>query len=87
VRCCCVAQIGTKSSIELVEDEDVIVNHIAAKLHLRKVGWIFTDLVPLFNSDGAVKQCRGDVVGVPCTAFFHACVCVRNFCFPESRLA
>lgn len=54
-------QVSTKSSIELVQDEDEVVNSIAAKLGLRKVGWIFTDLVPLDTSTGTVKHFRGNV--------------------------
>lgn len=54
-------QVSTKSSIELVQDEDKIVNDIAEKLGLRKVGWIFTDLVPLDTSTGTVKHFRGNV--------------------------
>lgn len=54
-------QVSTKSSIELVQDEDEVVNDIATKLGLRKVGWIFTDLVPLDISKGTVKHFRGNV--------------------------
>ncbi|ESN99334.1 hypothetical protein HELRODRAFT_185061 [Helobdella robusta] len=55
-------QIGTKTSVELLEDmNNNIVEEIAMKLGLRKVGWIFTDLVPLDISTGSVKHLRGHV--------------------------
>lgn len=51
-------QESTKSSIKLLEDpNDAEVLEMAEKLGLKKLGWIFTDLVEISN--GKVKQLRG----------------------------
>uniref|UniRef100_A0A2D4PVZ6 MPN domain-containing protein n=1 Tax=Micrurus surinamensis TaxID=129470 RepID=A0A2D4PVZ6_MICSU len=52
-------QIGTQNSLELLEDQKAeIVDEIAAKLGLRKVGWIFTDLVSEDTRKGTVRYSR-----------------------------
>ena len=38
-----------------------VVTDVAARLGLRPVGWIFTDLIPLDTSTGTVKNFRGNV--------------------------
>lgn len=49
--------------MELLEDEhDVMVDQIAEKLGLRRVGWLFTDLVALDLKTGTVKYHRGNIV-------------------------
>ena len=56
-------QIGTKNSIELLEDDrEAAVNRVAQELGLTKVGWIFTDLVAEDTKKGTVKHVRGNVV-------------------------
>ena len=57
---------STKNSVELLENEKQqgVVDAVAARLGLRIVGWIFTDLLPLDISSGSVKHFRGNVVGV-----------------------
>lgn len=55
-------QVATKNGVELLEDErNALVESIATKLGLRRVGWIFTDLVPLDVSTGSVKNYRGNI--------------------------
>ena len=56
-----IVQISTKNSVELVEHPGDVVNDLAARLGLRPVGWIFTDLIPLDTSTGTVKHFRGNV--------------------------
>ncbi|XP_069511243.1 nuclear protein localization protein 4 homolog [Ambystoma mexicanum] len=52
-------QVGTQNSLELLDDpKAVIVDEIALKLGLRKVGWIFTDLVSEDTRIGTVKYSR-----------------------------
>uniref|UniRef100_A0A4W3K1V5 Nuclear protein localization protein 4 homolog n=2 Tax=Callorhinchus milii TaxID=7868 RepID=A0A4W3K1V5_CALMI len=52
-------QIGTANSLELLEDPKApIVHEIAEKLGLRKVGWIFTDLISEDTRKGTVKYIR-----------------------------
>uniref|UniRef100_A0A8D1N811 Nuclear protein localization protein 4 homolog n=1 Tax=Sus scrofa TaxID=9823 RepID=A0A8D1N811_PIG len=52
-------QIGTQNSLELLEDPKAeVVDEIAAKLGLRKVGWIFTDLVSEDARKGTVRYSR-----------------------------
>ena len=61
----CVLQIGTKNSIELLEDDrEAAVNRVAQELGLTRVGWIFTDLVAEDTKKGTVKHVRGNVVSV-----------------------
>ncbi|EHB08021.1 Nuclear protein localization protein 4-like protein [Heterocephalus glaber] len=49
-------QIGTQNSLELLEDPKAeVVDEIAAKLGLRKVGWIFTDLISEDTRKGTVR--------------------------------
>ena len=47
--------------MELLDLPSDSVNQLAARLGLRPVGWIFTDLVPLDTSTGTVKHFRGNV--------------------------
>lgn len=56
-------QTSTKNSVELLENErqQSQVDAMAARLDLRMVGWIFTDLLPLDTSSGSVKHFRGNV--------------------------
>ncbi|NWH73412.1 NPL4 protein, partial [Piaya cayana] len=52
-------QIGTPNNLEILEDPKAkVVDEIAAKLGLRKVGWIFTDLVSEDNRKGTVQCTR-----------------------------
>ncbi|XP_058417848.1 nuclear protein localization protein 4 homolog isoform X4 [Diceros bicornis minor] len=52
-------QIGTQNSLELLADPKAeVVDEIAAKLGLRKVGWIFTDLVSEDTRKGTVRYSR-----------------------------
>jgi len=51
-------QESSKDTLRILEDpNDEVVEEAASKMGLRKVGWIFTDLVPLSN--GQVKYFRG----------------------------
>lgn len=53
-------QESTRNSIKLLEDEHAKeVDELAAKLGLKKVGWIFTDLISDDTSLGTVKHIRG----------------------------
>ncbi|KAI2658310.1 hypothetical protein H4Q32_016350 [Labeo rohita] len=53
------AEIGTQNSLELIEDPKAeAVEEIAAKLGLRKVGWIFTDLLSEDTRIGTVRYTR-----------------------------
>ncbi|XP_075702083.1 nuclear protein localization protein 4 homolog [Rhinoderma darwinii] len=52
-------QIGTQNSLELLDDPKAkVVDEIAGKLGLRKVGWIFTDLVSEDTRKGTVRYSR-----------------------------
>uniref|UniRef100_A0A6I8SED5 Nuclear protein localization protein 4 homolog n=1 Tax=Xenopus tropicalis TaxID=8364 RepID=A0A6I8SED5_XENTR len=52
-------QIGTQNSLQLLDDPKAkVVDEIAAKLGLRKVGWIFTDLVSEDTRKGTVRYSR-----------------------------
>uniref|UniRef100_A0A8B9PK22 Nuclear protein localization protein 4 homolog n=1 Tax=Apteryx owenii TaxID=8824 RepID=A0A8B9PK22_APTOW len=52
-------QIGTQNSLEILEDPKAeVVDEIASKLGLRKVGWIFTDLVSEDTRKGTVRYSR-----------------------------
>ncbi|XP_075072977.1 nuclear protein localization protein 4 homolog [Mixophyes fleayi] len=52
-------QIGTQNSLELLVDPKAkAVDEIAAKLGIRKVGWIFTDLVSEDTRKGTVRYSR-----------------------------
>ncbi|KAK3529111.1 hypothetical protein QTP70_016546 [Hemibagrus guttatus] len=52
-------QIGTQNSLELIDDSRAAaVEEIAAKLGLRKVGWIFTDLLSEDTRIGTVRYTR-----------------------------
>jgi len=51
-------QESSKDTLRILEDpNDEVVEEAASKLGLRKVGWIFTDLVP--SANGQVKYFRG----------------------------
>lgn len=53
-------QQSTKNGIKLLEDpQDGEVQEMAEKLGLRKVGWIFTDLLHHETESGKVKHLRG----------------------------
>lgn len=53
-------QDSTRNEIQLLEDpRDAEVQEMAAKLGLRKVGWIFTDLLNHETISGSVKHVRG----------------------------
>lgn len=53
-------QESTRNSIKLLEDErSNEIDELAAKLGLRKVGWIFTDLISDDPALGTVKHIRG----------------------------
>uniref|UniRef100_A0A674JQ48 Nuclear protein localization protein 4 homolog n=1 Tax=Terrapene triunguis TaxID=2587831 RepID=A0A674JQ48_9SAUR len=70
-------QIGTQNSLELLEDPKAeVVDEIAAKLGLRKVGWIFTDLVSEDTRKGTVRYSRNKD-----TYFLSAeeCITAGNF--------
>ena len=55
-------QMNTKNHIQLLEDvNEAAVEAVANKLGLRRVGWIFTDLVA-DSSTGNVKHFRGNIV-------------------------
>ncbi|XP_038211734.1 nuclear protein localization protein 4 homolog [Zerene cesonia] len=41
------------------DDRQQLLDHIAARLGLRRVGWMFTDLMPLDLAAGTVKTIRG----------------------------
>ncbi|KAL1497698.1 hypothetical protein ABEB36_008615 [Hypothenemus hampei] len=52
-------QESTRDSIRLLPDEkEAVVNQIANSLGIRRVGWIFTDLVPDDIQKGTVKHTR-----------------------------
>ncbi|KAL4648635.1 hypothetical protein GN956_G6795 [Arapaima gigas] len=52
-------QIGTQNSLELLDDPRAsAVEEIAARLGLRKVGWIFTDLLSEDTRIGTVRYIR-----------------------------
>uniref|UniRef100_A0A8C3V551 Nuclear protein localization protein 4 homolog n=1 Tax=Catharus ustulatus TaxID=91951 RepID=A0A8C3V551_CATUS len=70
-------QIGTQNSLEILEDPKAeVVDEIAAKLGLRKVGWIFTDLVSEDTRKGTVRYSRNKD-----TYFLSAeeCITAGNF--------
>lgn len=55
-------QKSSKSSVELEEDErEEVVEQVARGLGMRRVGWIFTDLVAEDLQKGTVKHFRGHV--------------------------
>lgn len=71
-------QIGTKNSIELLEDDrEAAVNRVAQELGLTRVGWIFTDLVAEDTKKGTVKHIRGNVDSHFLTA--EECVMAADF--------
>lgn len=52
-------QDGSQNTIKLLPDEkELLVNKIAASLGLKKIGWIFTDLIPRDVQKGTVKHLR-----------------------------
>ncbi|XP_022236519.1 nuclear protein localization protein 4 homolog, partial [Limulus polyphemus] len=54
---CC--QESTRDSVKLQPDErESLVDHIASELGLKKVGWIFTDLIAEDLQKGTVKYLR-----------------------------
>lgn len=53
-------QESSRDSIKLLEDEhQADVNEVASALGMRRVGWIFTDLIPDDPAAGTVKRTRG----------------------------
>ncbi|XP_011921645.1 PREDICTED: nuclear protein localization protein 4 homolog [Cercocebus atys] len=71
-------QIGTQNSLELLEDPKAeVVDEIAAKLGLRKVGWIFTDLVSeIPKGSVATSKISSEEVNTPAGDFqtsIHMC--------------
>lgn len=57
--------MSTRNSVELLPDDALErVDAIASKLGLRRVGWIFTDLVAKDLQAGTVKHFRGNIVSV-----------------------
>ncbi|XP_037944598.1 nuclear protein localization protein 4 homolog isoform X2 [Teleopsis dalmanni] len=53
-------QESTKDSIKVLHDEGAKdVEEVAAALGLKKIGWIFTDLITEDSANGTVKQLRG----------------------------
>lgn len=49
-------QESTKDKIQLLpDDKEQLVEELAAKLGLRRVGWIFTDLLPEDLQKGTVR--------------------------------
>jgi len=53
-------QESSRDHLKILPDpKDEIIEEIATNLGLRRVGWIFTDLVPLAGSGGKVKCSRG----------------------------
>ena len=58
-------QVSSRNSCELLEDpNEDRVNSIAEQLGLRRVGWIFTDLVAQDLKTGTVKHFRGHIVSL-----------------------
>ncbi len=56
-------QVSSRNSVELIEDDrEEQVNSIAEQLGLRRVGWIFTDLVAQDLKTGTVRHFRGNIV-------------------------
>ena len=55
-------KVSTTNSLELQEDPyEEIITEITSKLGLRRIGWIFTDLVADDLEKGTVKHFRGNV--------------------------
>lgn len=55
-------QVSSQNSLELQEDPyDEVIQEIASKLGLSRVGWIFTDLMADDVKQGMVKNFRGNV--------------------------
>lgn len=53
-------QNSSRDSIKLLEDEHALeVDELAAALGLKKIGWIFTDLISEDPASGTVKHIRG----------------------------
>ena len=56
-------QTCTKNSIEMHEDpHERLVDELAAELGLRRIGWVFTDLVVKDLTKGTVRHSRGNLV-------------------------
>ena len=54
--------MSTSNSLELQEDPyEEVIAEITAKMGLRRIGWIFTDLVADDLEKGTVKHFRGNV--------------------------
>ncbi|KAM4663209.1 nuclear protein localization protein 4 homolog [Discoglossus pictus] len=70
-------QIGTQNSLQLLDDPKAeVVDEIASKLGLTKVGWIFTDLVSEDTRKGTVRYSRNK------DAYFlsaEECITAGNF--------
>lgn len=77
-------QMNTKNHIQLLEDvNEAAVEAVANKLGLRRVGWIFTDLVA-DSSTGNVKHFRGNIVS-PLLAATIVCYWLDIFCTKKSE--
>ena len=48
-----------------------LVDELAAELGLRRIGWVFTDLVAKDLTKGTVRHSRGNLVCVFCLAYMY----------------
>lgn len=58
-------QTCTKNSIEIHDDpNEELVDQLASSLGLRRIGWVFTDLLAEDLTKGTVKHSRGHLVSI-----------------------